>query len=380
MDTAVRARPRPVLVPPGPARVPGVEPQPGRAAVRRHVALIASAHHPIREPFAGGLEAHTWELTHRLRERGHRVDAYAAAGSDPGLDVHAMTPVPIARSGGSAPAGWFMAEHHAHLAVMRELAATGSGIDLVHNNSLHYLPLSLADTLAVPVLTTLHTPPIPWLETVIRARRPGRRTFAAVSEYTAAQWRACGAEVRVVRNGVDTARWTPGPGGGSPVWSGRIVPEKGPVEAIRAARLAGTGLRLAGPVSDPRFFDDAVAPLLGDGVSYVGHLGHQELARLVGSASVAVVSPCWDEPYGLVVAEALACGTPVAGFARGALPEIVDRRSGVLAAPGDVDALAVAIRRAEELDRADARDRAVTSCSAAAMIAGYEALYAEMCA
>lgn len=370
--TAVRTRPRPVV------DVRPVAPSPVRAAARR-IELIASARHPIREPFPGGLEAHTWALTHRLRERGHRVGVHARAGSDTALGARAMMPMPDSPGDVGMPTGWFMAEHRAHLAVMREIAACGAEIDLVHNNSLHYLPLSMAQTLTVPVLTTLHTPPIPWLEMVIRARGPGRRTFAAVSEFTAAQWRVHGADVRVVRNGVDTAAWTPGPGGGVPVWSGRLVPEKGPVEAIRAARLAGTGLRLAGPVSDRRFFDEQVVPLLGGGVEYVGHLGHGELARLVGSASAAVVSPCWEEPYGLVVAEALACGTPVAGFARGALPEIVDRGCGVLVAPGEVDALAAAIRRAAGLDRDAARERAVRTCSATAMIAGYEALYDEMC-
>ena len=179
-------------------------------------------------------------------------------------------------------------------------------------------------------------------------------------------------------NGVDTVTWTPGPGGGSPVWSGRIVPEKGLVEAVLAARIAGTGLRIAGPTSDPAYFRDRVRPLLGDGIDYVGHLSHHELAALLGSASVAVVSPCWDEPYGLVVAEALACGTPVAGFRRGALPEIVDDSCGILVDPGDVRALAAAILDASALDRAAARERAVTACSADAMVDGYEQLYDEL--
>lgn len=345
------------------------------------IALIASARYPITEPFPGGLEAHTWQLAHQLRARGHDVTVFGGAGSDPTLDVRELAPMPSlpahARTDVSLPADWFLAEHHAYLMLMLELRKPRAPFDVVHNNSLHYLPVAMAPSLAMPVITTLHTPPIAWIESALRTRSPVARHFAAVSGRTAEQWRPSVPQVQVVPNGVDTRFWTAGPGGGEPVWSGRVVPEKGPVEAIRAARVAGTGLRIAGPRPDPTFFRERIAPLLGDGVTYVGHLNHIELAALVGSARVAVVSPCWDEPYGLVVAEALACGTPVAGFARGALPELLDASCGVLADPGDVDGLAAAIVRAGRLDRAAARRRAVEHCSITTMVAGYERLYEE---
>lgn len=343
------------------------------------VALIASARYPIREPYPGGLEAHSAGLARRLRDRGHDVTVFGAPGSDPALRVREMRPLPEisadARSDVGMPADWFLAEHHAYLGLLLDLAAERGHYDVVHNNSLHYLPLALAETLDAPVLTTLHTPPTPWMESAVRLGDPRRLRFAAVSRHTARRWSRIGARAAVVRNGVDVGAWRPGPGGGCPVWSGRIVPEKGPVEAIRAARLAGTGLRLAGPTPDRRYFAEHVAPLLGDGIRYLGHLDHRTLAALVGDAAVAVVSPCWDEPYGLVVAEALACGTPVAGFARGALPEIVDERCGVLAAPGDVAGLAGAITTAARLDRAQARRHAEATCSAETMVDGYEELY-----
>jgi len=344
------------------------------------VALVASARFPLRQPFPGGLEAHTWQLATRLRERGHHVTVFGGRGSDPALGVRELPGLPTlsahARADVSMPAEWFLAEHHAYLSLMLDLARTGRDYDVVHNNSLHYLPVAMADTLPVRLLTTLHTPPTPWLESAV-ALAPGTSSFAAVSRATARQWRGT-VEAPVVPNGVDTAFWTPGPGGGVPVWSGRIVPEKGPVEAILAARRAGTGLRLAGPTPDARFFREQVAPLLGDGIEHVGHLDHTDLVRLVGSASVAVISPCWDEPYGLVVAEALACGTPVAGFDRGALPELLDDTCGVLARPGDVDGLAAAITAAARLDRAAARRRAVGTCSVETMVDGYERRYREL--
>ncbi|WP_424186356.1 glycosyltransferase [Actinokineospora sp. G85] len=349
---------------------------PHRPALR--VALVASARFPIREPFAGGLEAHTWQLATGLAARGHEVHVYAGAGSDPVLDVRGLRPLPAlsaaARQDVSMPAEYFLAEHHAYLGLMLGLALDTS-YDVVHNNSLHYLPIAMADAVPAPMLTTLHTPPTPWLESALDISRDRGLTFAAVSRHTARMWEHCVPEAHVVPNGVDLRLWRPGPGGGPPLWFGRVAPEKGPVPAILAARAAGTGLLLAGPCPDRDFFVAEVEPLLGAGIEYVGHLDHLALARLVGESSVAVITPCWDEPYGLVVAEALACGTPVAAFARGALPELVDADSGLLVEPGDIDALAAAITTVATLDRAAVRRRAEELCSVERMVEGYERLY-----
>jgi glycosyltransferase involved in cell wall biosynthesis len=181
---------------------------------------------------------------------------------------------------------------------------------------------------------------------------------------------------KVIANGIDLDRWPVGDGaGGYAVWSGRLVPEKGAHLAVAAAASAGIPLFLAGPAPDPAYLHDVLEPRLGRGARWVGHLDHAALARLVGSAAVAVVTPCWDEPYGLVVAEALATGTPVAAFARGAVPELVTERCATLAESGDVAGLAAAIRRSAGLCRTDARARALKTCSATRMIDEYEALY-----
>lgn len=342
------------------------------------IALVASARFPISEPFAGGLEAHTWSLASGLRARQHDVTVFAAPGSDPRLgarelDVRFPTISSAARADISMSPEWWLEEHHAYLSLMLELG--DAEVDLVHNNSLHYLPVAMASSLPTPVVTTLHTPPTPWLESAIQAPRRCPVTFAAVSEHTARAWRHLVPDAAVVRNGVDVDRWHQGTGGGPAVWSGRIVPEKGAHLAAEAAVLAGVPLRLAGAVMDVGYFDEQVRPWLGREVEYVGHLKTDELVSLVGEASASLVTPCWEEPYGLVVAESLACGTPVAGFSRGALPELVDRRHARLVAPGDVGALAHALTEAVDLDRDAARRHAVATCSVTAMVQRYEDLY-----
>jgi glycosyltransferase involved in cell wall biosynthesis len=271
-------------------------------------------------------------------------------------------------------------EHHAYLSLMLRLAVAPERFDVVHNNSLHYLPVAMAATLPSPLVTTLHTPPTPWLESAIQASATCPVTFAAVSEHTAAAWRPLVRRARVVHNGVDPAHWPFGTGGDGLAWAGRLVPEKGAPMAIHAARQAGRPLRLAGPIPDQDYFDAEIRPLLGGDITYVGHLDNAEVAELFGTSAATLVTPCWDEPYGLVVAQSLACGTPICGFARGALPEIVTPACGRLVPADDVRALAAVVDETTRLSRQDAHDRAVTACSQTTMVDAYERLYEELVA
>jgi glycosyltransferase involved in cell wall biosynthesis len=141
---------------------------------------------------------------------------------------------------------------------------------------------------------------------------------------------------------------------------------------------AGMELLLAGPIPDGGYFEEHVRPWLGQRVRYIGHLTADELAHVVGRASVSVVTPVWEEPFGLIVAESMACGTPVAGFARGALPELIGASGGVVVPPGDVDGLASAMATAQDMDRSLVRAHAATTCSIETMLRGYEQLYAEL--
>lgn len=352
---------------------------PGSQPLR--ICLVASCRFPIGEPFTGGLESMTWHLARELLRRGHEVAVFAAPGSDPSLGVVELAvetlPDHPGRLDVGAPSTIEVAEHHAYLSLMIDLIGpAGADFDVLHNNSLHYLPVAMAPGLPMPMLTTLHTPPLWWLESAVQLDS-GTSSFAAVSRFTAESWSPI-VDCACVPNGVDLSRWPAGPGGDVAVWSGRLVAEKAPHEAIIAARRAGMPLVLAGPVLDVDYFHSAVEPLLGPDATYVGHLDQTDLADLVGRSSVAIVTPAWDEPYGLVAAEALACGTPVAAYARGGLPEVVTRDTGRLARPGDTDMLAAAIRAASGLDRARCRQHAADNLSLSRMVDLYEGLYADL--
>ncbi|HWM16057.1 MAG TPA: glycosyltransferase [Microbacterium sp.] len=346
---------------------------------RLRICLIASSRFPVAEPFAGGLEAHTHSLTCALVALGHTVTLFAAEGSDSALGARVLAaeqfhPSALARRDIAAPPSHWMQEHHAYLSLCLELMATGAArFDVIHNNSLHHLPIAMSASIPLPIVTTLHTPPTPWLESALRFASD-RSRFVAVSAFTARQWQGA-APATVIPNGVDVSRWTPGPGGGPPIWFGRLVPEKAPHLAIHAARLAGMPLDIAGPILDPGYFETMVVPLLGSGIRYIGHLDSLTLARRVGEASVTVVTPVWDEPYGLVAAESMATGTPVAAFARGGLTEVVSSDSGRLCTPDDVSAMAQCMVEASTLSRAKTRAHAVAHCSIDAMVSAYERFY-----
>jgi glycosyltransferase involved in cell wall biosynthesis len=355
---------------------------------RYKILIIASLRYPIAQPFTGGLEAHTWALAQGLRRRGHAVTVAGAVGSDPEVVGYEFGRLPT-----GDPAERPDITNHPVVQAAELAAFTGlmgqlhdgmlGAFDIIHNNALHPFPVERASTLPCPLITTLHTPQLPWAERVLGAgaASTGSR-FVAVSQATARQWRPL-INPRVVRNGVDTAAWRLGPGGAGAVWSGRIAPEKAPHPAIQMAQAAGLDLTIAGPVIDHDYFAAHVAPQLNSQVRYVGHLGQTQLAELVGRSAVALVTPVWNEPFGLVAAEAMACGTPVVAFARGGLPEVVDQLSGRLLEPAEAAGLTTAqladaargIDAARGLDRRQVRGRAVVRCGAAAMIRGYEQVY-----
>lgn len=340
------------------------------------IAIIAHLKFPIAQPFSGGLEMHTHLLASALQARGHDVTLYASEGSQGDFRLVAVCPPTGCAFDDVSEARIDAAENSAYVRIMD--AVVSGGYDFVHNNSLHFLPLLRAGELTVPMVTALHTPPFEPFVRGVRARARDM-SFAAVSPSLAREWHDLIGDPQVIGNGIDlTAFAYAAKPLGEPhaIWMGRLVPEKGPHLAIDAARAAGLPLKFAGPRSNPAYWDNEIAPRLGEDVTYLGHLGHDALAAHVAKAHVALCTPRWEEPFGLVLAEFLACGTPVAAFRRGAIPDILDASCGVLAAADDVADLGRAVKQAIGLSRADCRRRAEQLFDADTMTDQYEALYA----
>jgi glycosyltransferase involved in cell wall biosynthesis len=358
--------------------------QPGRQNTVVRIAVLGPSHQRVSEPFAGGVERFTADVVRGLRQRGHHLELYALEGSDSGLAqrLHAMPELPalsdIATADPAMPDPLFLHDQFVYLSIMRDLLQRND-IDVVLNESLHQLPLAISPALSMPMVTTLHTPPLAWLE--IGAWLAGASGhFVAVSESVRQQWAATVGST-VIYNGVDASRFPVGAGGEALAWVGRLLPDKGADIAIAAAAQAGRDLRLAGPMSDPEWFDRAIRPKLSSSVTYLGALSGRDVAELYGSCAVTLVTPRWPEPFCLVAVESQMCGTPVVGIRRGGLAEVVSGAGGRLVPEGAslVHDLAAAVDDAVRSDRETVADRARVDWDWNVMVDRYEELCLRLC-
>ena len=328
------------------------------------VALLAPLRFPLAEPFAGGLEWHAHVLARELTGRGLDVTVFAHPDS---LVTGTLVPVAIPKN----------ASNWTYAAVLYRLAKRlrAADFDVVLNNTIHFFP-DLFRPADLPMISVLHTPPYRLHRLLGRFVR-ARSRFVSISRVLAKTWRPyLGDAPVVIHNGVDTERWRFGPVAEprTAVWYGRFTPEKGAEYAIRAARAAGWRLRLAGPVYDAGYFQTVVEPLLGHDVEYLGHLDQAALVEVVRTAAVGLVTPVWDEPFGLVYAELLSCGVPVVGFRSGAAAEVLTEAVSTLVGRGEEGALTRVLRDWEEQGeeaRGGNRAYAVERFGVGVMVAGY---------
>lgn len=325
------------------------------------IAILAHVRQRIAQPFAGGMEAHCWELAEGLQNRGHEVVLFASGDSDPRFTIdpvineHYEVTYPWAEHRGSLP---LVAHLDAGYAASCDRIAEGN-FDVVHNNSLHRFPLEQRRTAVVPTVTSLHVPPYDALHGFVTQSPSAQHLLTVTSTSQLTAWWPNGAppQASVLHNGIAIERW---PfvhcGNGEAVWCGRITPNKGPHLAARAAQAAGIGLTLFGVIEDLDYWHAEVAPLIGSTVAYGGHLDAEALAVELGRASVFIFTPCWDEPFGLAAAEAMACGLPVAAFDMGAAREVIGE-AGAFSTAGDIMGLAAAIDMAMGISRTVPRDR-----------------------
>jgi glycosyltransferase involved in cell wall biosynthesis len=348
------------------------------------IAIVAPLVTPIREPQLGGSQAVVADLATGLQNRGHEVHVYAASGSAiPGVTVvdSGIDAVPLAGllyRHGRSPASDARAADVAFATVYA--AIRRASYDVVHNHAFDPPAIRLAASLPSPVVHTLHLPPDPAMAAaLVEARRSANPpTIAAVSTSHAAAWRAVAPVDVILPDGVPVDRipWS-ATGGTGAIFAGRFSPEKGADDAIAIARQAGVRIDLYGEPYDPDYAQSQVMSHQGDaGVSIHAGLMRSELWRRMGDAYAVICPAKWDEPFGMVAAEAQAAGTPVIAYRRGALSEIIiDRRTGFLVPPDDVGAAARALIAVSRIKREDCRQHAVSELSLDASLAAHERLY-----
>jgi glycosyltransferase involved in cell wall biosynthesis len=257
-------------------------------------------------------------------------------------------------------------------------------VDVIHDHTGVIGPaIAAAGELRVPVVNTLHGPWTP--ENSLLYRMIGRTVaLTAISHDQAARAPEGVRVAAVVHNGIELDAYTVGRDREDfLLFVGRASREKGPEVAIEVARRTGMPLVMAMKVNEPdehRYLSEVVEPAMrGVDVDLRTDVGHEEKSDLMMRARAVIVPIGWDEPFGLVMAEAAASGAPVVAFRRGSASELVlDGISGRLVAPGDVDAMARAVETIDRIDPLDCRAWAEGRFSARRMVRRYLRVYGEL--
>ena len=291
------------------------------------IAVIAKTRLPIAEPFRGGLEAFTHALCDEYIRFGHKITLYAHAGSDPELNVKSFY-----GDEHREDKYYELYENDEYLSILKDIER--NNFDIIHNNSTHELPIIWGAKASIPVVTTIHTPPISKLKAAIKICSSSKNLhFVTPSKSLAVTWQPYMDNGSIViPNGVDLERW--------PLtresrdylyWFGRIVHDKGLDIVIDAAHELNMPLKFAGPIDDEKYFDEQIKPRMTVNDTYLGYLKQHELQMQMKGAAAIVNAVRWEEPFGLTNIEAMSCGVPIAGFNRGAFHELIDKESGVIA-------------------------------------------------
>jgi glycosyltransferase involved in cell wall biosynthesis len=337
------------------------------------VAMLAPPWISVPPPGYGGVESVVGVLTDALVRRGHAVTLFCAPGSRSSARVVPLLeeahPEEIERS-------LYEVDHVARAFEEIDLALYDRRFDVVHDHC-GFTALAMADRLDTPFVHTLHGQ-FTAATAAFYARHGHKAALVGISRAQLASAPGGLEPVGAIPNPIDVRAW--------PLrehkddyllWVGRMTAEKGPHRAIAAARAAGVPLILAGVIQPGQqaFFDREIAPHVdGDRVRFLGEIGGSVKLAIFAGARALLMPIRWDEPFGMVMVEALACGTPVIAFPEGAASELVcDGQTGFLVE--DEQAMGTAVGRLSCVDPRDCRAWVAEHCDADVVAAAYEQTY-----
>lgn len=340
------------------------------------IAVLAPPYLPVPPPLYGGTEKIVSLLTEGLVARGHDVTLFASGDSKTSahlssIFLHALGNSGLNKGNTQQP----LAHYHACYARAREF-------DIIHSHG-QYLSLSEAVTLKTPVVFTWHGSFYEGETT--EEKRAILRKYKELNYISISHNQRGGLPelhyVATVYNAIDVSDYTfvPTPGDYL-LWIGRVSPKKGALDAILAAKKLGIRLEMAAAIDpiDKPYFEEAITPHIdGKRVIYHGEVGHAALVELFGGALATLYPISWHEPFGLVMAESLSCGTPVIAYNIGSVPEIVrDGLTGFVIDPSaGIDGLVSSIKRIGTIDRNTCRTYAKEHFHKDRMVAEYESVY-----
>ncbi|MBC7986113.1 MAG: glycosyltransferase family 4 protein [Sphingomonadaceae bacterium] len=317
----------------------------------------------------GPWELVTSLLTEALVARGVDVTLFATLDSETRGALAGVVPAPYSEDPSIDAKVWEML----HVAHVFERA---SEFDLIHNQA-DFVPLAFSRLVDTPIVTTIHGFSSERILPAFR-RYDDRVAYVAISDsdrHPDLRYAA------TIHHGIPIEEFPFDPRGGDDLlFFGRIHPDKGAKEAIAAARDAGRRLVMAGIVQDEHYHAREIAPHIdGERVTYIGPVGGALRARTLGAARALLHLINFDEPFGLSVIEAMACGTPVIAISRGSMPELIDHGvTGFLVS--DVDEAVEAVGRIGELDRAACRAAVAERFTVERMADRYLELYRSLVA
>ena len=335
--------------------------------------MLAPPWIPVPPTGYGGIEAVVAALSDALVARGHEVTLFAAPGSTSKARVESVLSRPHSDQ---IERALFEADHVARVFDRIEYLAAEAPFDVIHDHC-GFTAVAMADRIRFPLVHTLHGPFD--ADTSEFYRHHGYKAHLVALSQSQLATAPQGLPVTaVIPNPVDVHNWRyRRDKDGYLLFVGRMHPTKGPDRAIAAARQAGVPLVLAGPVQPGHecFFQSQVAPHLDDDrVRYVGEVGGSVRQDLFARANALLMPIRWPEPFGLVMVEALASGTPVIAFAEGAATEIIrDGETGFLVS--DEQGMAAAVSRLGELSPGQCRADACARFSPSYVAASYERVY-----